>query len=60
MEEDGGEMSDVPKTFNQKEAQKLLEDHGWTKKKGGKHNVKMEKEGMRPITTSQAPRRAVQ
>ncbi len=43
-------MSDVPKTVNQKEAQTLLEQHGWVKTRGGKHNVKMEKDGERPIT----------
>jgi predicted RNA binding protein YcfA (HicA-like mRNA interferase family) len=46
--EDGG--SDLPKTVNQREAQKLLERHGWTRTKGSKHNVKMEKAGERPIT----------
>jgi predicted RNA binding protein YcfA (HicA-like mRNA interferase family) len=41
---------DLPKTFNQAEARALLETHGWTKTKGGKHVIKMEKDGMRPIT----------
>ena len=27
-----------------------LEEHGWVRTKGGKHNVKMEKDGHRPIT----------
>jgi predicted RNA binding protein YcfA (HicA-like mRNA interferase family) len=43
-------MADIPKTMNQKKARKLLEAHGWAKTEGGKHNVKMEKEGERPIT----------
>ena len=43
-------MAEVPKTCNQAEARKLLERHGWARTKGGKHNVKMEKEGERPIT----------
>jgi predicted RNA binding protein YcfA (HicA-like mRNA interferase family) len=38
------------KPLNQKRARKLLEAHGWTKTVGGKHNVKMEKPGRRPIT----------
>jgi predicted RNA binding protein YcfA (HicA-like mRNA interferase family) len=42
--------TDVPKTLNQKSAQKLLQSYGWSKTKGGKHNVKMEKAGERPIT----------
>jgi predicted RNA binding protein YcfA (HicA-like mRNA interferase family) len=41
---------DVPKTMNQKEAKALLEAHGWLKTKGGKHNIKMEKSGCRPVT----------
>jgi predicted RNA binding protein YcfA (HicA-like mRNA interferase family) len=36
--------------MNQKSARKLLEQHGWTMTKGGKHNIKMEKAGERPIT----------
>lgn len=36
--------------MNQKEAQRLLEQAGWVRTKGGKHNVKMEKDGERPIT----------
>ena len=38
------------KLVNQKSAQALLERHGWTATIGGKHNVKMEKPGHRPIT----------
>ncbi|HEU5063114.1 MAG TPA: type II toxin-antitoxin system HicA family toxin [Solirubrobacterales bacterium] len=37
-------------TLNQKSAVKLLENSGWTRSKGGKHQVKMVKEGKRPIT----------
>jgi predicted RNA binding protein YcfA (HicA-like mRNA interferase family) len=36
--------------LSQKLARKLLEGNGWTCTKGGKHNIKMEKPGMRPIT----------
>ena len=43
-------MADVPKTLNQGSAQKLLEADDWVKTQGGKHNVKMEKPGKRPIT----------
>ena len=35
---------------NQKEAQRLLEVYGWTRTVGGKHVVKMVREGCRPIT----------
>jgi predicted RNA binding protein YcfA (HicA-like mRNA interferase family) len=43
-------MSALPKTISQKTGRILLERQGWTKTRGGKHNVKMEKEGERPIT----------
>lgn len=33
-----------------REAQSLLEANGWTRTQGGKHGVKMEKQGERPIT----------
>jgi predicted RNA binding protein YcfA (HicA-like mRNA interferase family) len=36
--------------LNQKKAIKLLTEHGWTKGKGGRHVVKMEKDGCRPVT----------
>jgi predicted RNA binding protein YcfA (HicA-like mRNA interferase family) len=36
--------------MNQAEAIALLALHGWAKTKGGKHNVKMERDGMRPVT----------
>ena len=44
---------DVPKTLDQRTAQKLLERNGWARTIGGKHNVKMEKSGQRPITLPQ-------
>ena len=40
----------MPKLLSQRTARKLLEEHGWAKTVGGKHNVKMEKSGTRPIT----------
>lgn len=40
----------LPKTLNQKGTKKLLEQHGWRETRGGKHVVKMVKEGERPIT----------
>lgn len=40
----------TPKTMTQREAQSLMEEHGWKRTLGGKHVVKMEKEGRRPIT----------
>lgn len=43
----------MSKLLSQKTARKLLEGHGWSKTVGGKHNVKMEKAGMRPITLPQ-------
>jgi predicted RNA binding protein YcfA (HicA-like mRNA interferase family) len=43
-------LAEPPKTLNQKSAIKLLKEHGWTQGAGGKHVVKMEKPGCRPIT----------
>ena len=40
----------LPRTASQREMQSLLEQNGWKRTLGGKHNVKMEKEGHRPIT----------
>jgi len=37
-------------TLNQKRSIKLLRDQGWTRSRGGKHQVKMTKRGCRPIT----------
>jgi predicted RNA binding protein YcfA (HicA-like mRNA interferase family) len=39
----------LPKVLNQRTARRLLEQHGWTMTRGGKH-MKMEKPGNRPIT----------
>lgn len=36
--------------LSQKTAKKLAEEHGWTETQGGKHAVKMEKPGCRPVT----------
>ncbi|HVA60029.1 MAG TPA: type II toxin-antitoxin system HicA family toxin [Mycobacteriales bacterium] len=41
---------ELPRTLCQTSAQHLLEENGWTRSLGGKHNVKMTKEGKRPIT----------
>jgi predicted RNA binding protein YcfA (HicA-like mRNA interferase family) len=38
---------------NQKEWIKALEDGGWVRARGGKHQVKMVKPGARPITLQQ-------
>jgi predicted RNA binding protein YcfA (HicA-like mRNA interferase family) len=46
-------VAPIPNTLSQKSAQKLLEANGWVRTKGGKHNVKMEKTGNRPITLPQ-------
>lgn len=43
-------MVAVADLLSQKKAVKLLEADGWTKTIGGKHVVKMEKPGTRPIT----------
>jgi len=40
----------VSKPLNQKRAKRLLERHGRRSTLGGKHVLKMEKEGHRPIT----------
>jgi predicted RNA binding protein YcfA (HicA-like mRNA interferase family) len=40
----------MARLLSQKSAAKLLKAHGWTQTAGGKHNVKMAKEGQRPIT----------
>lgn len=41
---------DLPRVMNQRKAKRLLEENGWSETLGGKHVVKMEKEGHRPIT----------
>jgi predicted RNase H-like HicB family nuclease len=40
-------------TLSQKKPIKLLKENGWTQARGGKHQVKMTKEGCRPITLPQ-------
>ncbi|MGN6688767.1 MAG: type II toxin-antitoxin system HicA family toxin [Actinomycetales bacterium] len=45
-----GDRSGLPKRLSQKTAKALLEQHGWAEARGGKHVVKMEKAGYRPIT----------
>jgi predicted RNA binding protein YcfA (HicA-like mRNA interferase family) len=47
----------LPRVLNQKTARALLESEGWTKTEGGKHQVKMEKAGCRPITLPDHKRR---
>lgn len=46
----------MPKRLSQRTAQRLLEEHGWTRETGGKHVVKMVKPGNRPITLPAAKR----
>ncbi len=36
--------------LSQKNAKKLMEADGWIAKRGGKHVIKMTKEGHRPVT----------
>lgn len=45
-----GARGDLPRTMTQREATELLIAHGWVKERGGKHVVKMVKQGCRPIT----------
>ena len=40
----------MPRLLNQKRAEALLKQHGWSRERGGKHVVKMTKPGHRPIT----------
>ncbi len=47
----------MARTYNQKSLRKLLLEHGWTQTAGGKHVVKMEKPGHRPITLPMHKRR---
>lgn len=46
----------MPQT--QKEWIRILQDSGWTRDRGGKHQVKMTKPGERPITLPENKRRA--
>ncbi|MGH4001169.1 MAG: hypothetical protein ACRDTJ_27350 [Pseudonocardiaceae bacterium] len=41
---------ELPRTLNYISARRLLEQHGWTCERGGKHQIKMTKPGHRPIT----------
>jgi predicted RNA binding protein YcfA (HicA-like mRNA interferase family) len=50
-------MRPYPKTLNQRSMKKLLEANGWVATVGGKHVVKMEKPGRRPITLPANKRR---
>lgn len=43
--------------LNQRSAKELLEQHGWRTTIGGKHVVKMERDGQRPITLPAHKRR---
>jgi predicted RNA binding protein YcfA (HicA-like mRNA interferase family) len=43
----------LPRILSQSKAQALLERYGWVRTLGGRHVVKMEKEGHRPITLPQ-------
>jgi predicted RNA binding protein YcfA (HicA-like mRNA interferase family) len=43
-------MESRPRILNQRNAVALLQEHGWTLTRGGKHAVKMTKPGWRPIT----------
>ena len=38
------------KRYTQKALIKMLKDHGWERSVGGKHQVKMTREGHRPVT----------
>ncbi len=44
--------------MTQKQWIKLLEKAGWRRETGGKHQVKMTKQGQRPITLPEHKRRA--
>lgn len=48
-----GPQRTLPKVLSQAKARALLVEHGWKQTLGGKHNVKMEKDGQRPITLPQ-------
>lgn len=46
----------LPKLLSQSSARQLLERNGWSLERGGKHVVKMVKEGYRPVTLPAAKR----
>jgi predicted RNA binding protein YcfA (HicA-like mRNA interferase family) len=50
-------MRPYPRALNQRSMKKLLEANGWVATVGGKHVVKMEKPGRRPITLPANKRR---
>jgi predicted RNA binding protein YcfA (HicA-like mRNA interferase family) len=50
-------MRPCPRVLNQRSMKKLLEANGWVATVGGKHVVKMEKAGRRPITLPANKRR---
>jgi predicted RNA binding protein YcfA (HicA-like mRNA interferase family) len=50
-------MRPYPRALNQRSMKKLLELNGWVATIGGKHVVKMEKPGRRPITLPANKRR---
>ena len=50
-------MNPYPRALNQRSMRKLLEANGWVATVGGKHVVKMEKPGRRPITLPANKRR---
>ncbi|HSK49665.1 MAG TPA: type II toxin-antitoxin system HicA family toxin [Solirubrobacterales bacterium] len=39
--------------LSQKKAVRLLKEHGWSQTTGGRHQVKMVRQGQRPITLPQ-------
>lgn len=45
-----GNQPGLPRVLSQRTAKALLESEGWVETIGGRHVVKMEKEGCRPIT----------
>lgn len=48
-----GSKPDIPRVLNPRNAQRLLEEIGYSEARGGKHQVKMVKPGHRPITLPQ-------
>ena len=47
----------IPSSLNQHAMIRVLEAHGWIRETGGKHQVKMVKDGHRPITLPENKRR---
>lgn len=46
----GKKRRELPRVMSQALAIAILKEHGWEQTRGGKHVVKMEKQGERPIT----------